>query len=419
MDAFLGQLRREDLKEWQLEQARQPVTTWRAWSGRRTSGEPTPAPRVAAAADGSFDPGKVLAVLEHTLRLRHYSPRTLGTYMDWARRYLEYLKATNQVTPAGALIMVSSFQNFISHLATRMRVSSSTQNQAFSSLLFLLRDVLGMEVGVLENTVRAKRGEHLPTVLSVDEVRRLFVQMSGTPRLMAELIYGGGLRIRNAPRRCERARPRPPSSNDSPLAFENDGRGPLAVLAEDEDDGPPFQAAAIQFRPRYHFERKQATIRSTKSWRGDSRSPRSRPSTASASAVTSMNRGFIHSPDVRRNESTGKPPASQATRRNPNLRLRTTRHLRTTLSPLARLASRSSALQIRDRELRLRPQQRQVPGQLDCIVGGDEQHGADHAGVQQERVQGHGAAQVPDDHRAFAGRACHFLQHRLDGNRGG
>ena len=55
--------------------------------------------------------------------------------------------------------------------------------------------VLGLEVGVLENTVRAKRGEHLPTVLSVEEVRRLFAQMSGTPRLMAELIYGGGLRV--------------------------------------------------------------------------------------------------------------------------------------------------------------------------------------------------------------------------------
>jgi integron integrase len=195
MDGFLGQLRREDLKEWQLDQAKQAVTAWRAWSGGRTPGETTPAPRVAAAADGSLDPGKTLAVLENTLRLRHYSPRTLDTYMDWARRYLAYLKATSQVTPAGALISIPSFQNYISHLATRMRVSANTQNQAFCAILFLLRDVLGMEVGTLQNTVRAKRGEHLPTVLSVDEVRRLFAQMSGTPRLMAELIYGGGLRI--------------------------------------------------------------------------------------------------------------------------------------------------------------------------------------------------------------------------------
>ena len=111
------------------------------------------------------------------------------------RRYLDYLKATNQTTPAGVLITVTSFQNYISHLATRMRVSANTQNQAFCALLFLLRDILGLEVGVLENTVRAKRGEHLPTVLSVEEVRRLFDQMTGTSRLMAELIYGGGLRV--------------------------------------------------------------------------------------------------------------------------------------------------------------------------------------------------------------------------------
>ena len=195
MDAYLGQLRREDLDDWQLDQARQSITAWRAWSGGRKTGEPEPAPRIATAADGAFDPSKTLAVLEHTLRLRHYSPRTLDTYLDWARRYMEYLKATNQITPTGVLISVSSFQNYISHLATRMRVSANTQNQAFCALLFLLREVLGVEVGVLQNTVRAKRGQHLPTVLSVDEVRGLFDHMTGTSRLMAELLYGGGLRI--------------------------------------------------------------------------------------------------------------------------------------------------------------------------------------------------------------------------------
>ena len=60
--------------------------------------------------------------------------------MDWARRYLDYLKATNQITPVGAVITDASFQNFISHLATKMRVASNTQNQAFCALLFLLRE---------------------------------------------------------------------------------------------------------------------------------------------------------------------------------------------------------------------------------------------------------------------------------------
>ena len=195
LDAFLGQLRKEAIEEWQVEQAREAITVWRAWSGNQQTGEAVAAPRITMDATGAFDPHKMLAVLEHTLRLRHYSLRTIETYREWARRYLEYLAATKQCTETGALITVASFQNFISQLATRLRVSASTQNQAFCALLFLLREVAGLEIGVLENTVRAKRGKHLPTVLSVEEVRRLFAQLSGTLRLMAELIYGGGLRV--------------------------------------------------------------------------------------------------------------------------------------------------------------------------------------------------------------------------------
>jgi site-specific recombinase XerD len=194
-DAYLGQLRREALKDWQVDQARQAVIAWQAWGGgRNVDGGPS-TPKVARAPDDSVDAMKVLEVLEHTLRLRHYSPRTIGTYMEWTRRFLDYLVSTGRTVDGAVAITVDGFQNFISHLATRLRVASSTQNQAFCALLFVLRDVLGMDVGQLENTVRAKRGQYLPTVLSVEEVRRLLNQMSGTVRLMAELVYGGGLRV--------------------------------------------------------------------------------------------------------------------------------------------------------------------------------------------------------------------------------
>jgi integron integrase len=90
---------------------------------------------------------------------------------------------------------VNHYGDFISQLATRQHVSAGTQNQAFAALLFLYREILGVEVGDLGRTVRARRGERLPTVLSPDEVRRLLAQMSGTSRLMAEVIFGGGLRV--------------------------------------------------------------------------------------------------------------------------------------------------------------------------------------------------------------------------------
>ena len=75
------------------------------------------------------------------------------------------------------------------------RVSASTQNQAFCAILFLCREVLGVNVENVSAAVKAKRGQHLPVVLSIPETLALLDAMSGTPRLMAALIYGGGLRV--------------------------------------------------------------------------------------------------------------------------------------------------------------------------------------------------------------------------------
>jgi integron integrase len=86
-------------------------------------------------------------------------------------------------------------RDYLAHLAVRQQVSASTQNQAFCAMLFLCREVLGVDVESLSPGVRAKRGERLPVVLSMPETIALLDGMSGTPRLMAALIYGGGLRV--------------------------------------------------------------------------------------------------------------------------------------------------------------------------------------------------------------------------------
>ena len=77
----------------------------------------------------------------------------------------------------------------------RQRVSGSTQNQALCAVLFLCREMLGVNVEGLSQTVRAKRGAHLPVVLSVPETAALLGAMQGTTWLMAALIYGRGLRV--------------------------------------------------------------------------------------------------------------------------------------------------------------------------------------------------------------------------------
>ena len=86
-------------------------------------------------------------------------------------------------------------RDYLTHLAVRQRVSASTQNQAFCAILFLCREVLGLNVEGVSPGVRAKRGERLPVVLIMPETVTLLGAMSGTPRLMAALIYGGGLRV--------------------------------------------------------------------------------------------------------------------------------------------------------------------------------------------------------------------------------
>ncbi len=84
---------------------------------------------------------------------------------------------------------------FLNYLVTRRRLSASSQSQALNAIVFMYKQVLESDPGWLDNLARAKRKQHLPTVLSVAEVRSVLEHMRGTPRLMAELMYGAGLRV--------------------------------------------------------------------------------------------------------------------------------------------------------------------------------------------------------------------------------
>jgi len=85
-------------------------------------------------------------------------------------------------------------EQFLSHLAVQRKVSASTQNQAFSALLFLYQEVLNIRVDKID-ALRAKRPKRLPLVLTSDEVDRLFDKMGGLPLLISELSYGSGMRL--------------------------------------------------------------------------------------------------------------------------------------------------------------------------------------------------------------------------------
>jgi integron integrase len=131
-----------------------------------------------------------IAELRRTLRLNHYSIRTEQAYLELVRRFLLF------VGPVGATDLgASHVRRFLEHLAIERQVSASTQNQAFSALLYFFKRVLGRELEGLGEMARAKRGRRLPEVLSREEVRRLLALSEGTPGLMLRLIYGAGLRL--------------------------------------------------------------------------------------------------------------------------------------------------------------------------------------------------------------------------------
>ena len=133
---------------------------------------------------------RLLDRVRAALRTRHYSRRTEKAYVHWIKRYI-FFHGKRHPAEMGAAEVTA----FLTALAVRDRVAASTQNQALNALLFLYREILGVELPWLDGLVRAKRPQHLPTVLTREEVRTVLEQLDRAPRLMALLLYGAGLRL--------------------------------------------------------------------------------------------------------------------------------------------------------------------------------------------------------------------------------
>jgi integron integrase len=185
----------------------------------------------------SVQPPRLLDRVRAAARLRHYSRRTERAYVGWIRRFVLFHGKRHPAEMGSAEITA-----FLSWLATEGQVAASTQNQALGALLFLYRGVLERDVPWLEELVRAKRPTRVPVVLSRDEVRRVLHEMRGTPRLMAVVLYGAGLRLLE----CARLRVKD-------VDFE---RGQLAIRAGKGDrDRVTVLPALVREPLRVHLER--------------------------------------------------------------------------------------------------------------------------------------------------------------------
>jgi len=137
-----------------------------------------------------LQPPRLLEQMRAVIRARHYSLRTEETYLGWVKRFILF-HGKRHPRDMGA----QEVQQFLSHLAVEGHVAASTQSQALSAILFLYQQVLKHDIGWLHDVVRAKQPQRLPVVLTRDEVAAVLRHLSGTPWIMATLLYGAGLRL--------------------------------------------------------------------------------------------------------------------------------------------------------------------------------------------------------------------------------
>ena len=135
-------------------------------------------------------PKRLLDQTRDIIRLKHYSIRTEESYISWIKRYILY-HGKKHPKEMGK----NEIESFLTHLAVNLKVASSTQNQAFNALLFLYREVLKIKMDCEINAVRAKKTNRLPVVMTKEEALNVINFLSGDHKLMAQLLYGSGLRI--------------------------------------------------------------------------------------------------------------------------------------------------------------------------------------------------------------------------------
>ena len=132
---------------------------------------------------------KLLEIMRDKIRFKHYSIKTEQSYIGWAKRYILYHNKRHPKEMGKVEI-----EQFLTYLATKLNVSPTTQNQAFNALLFLYEQVLNISLKDQNiQALRAKERKHIPVVLTIDEVKRVILNMGGVYQLMIKLMYPKGI----------------------------------------------------------------------------------------------------------------------------------------------------------------------------------------------------------------------------------
>lgn len=196
LTVFIKELSDAGLESWKLRQADQAVRLYFVnflGSFDKNDGI-THQPSIQNSSE-TMSEKQALHLLQQSMRVQNYARSTEKTYLLWTRQFFAHCQKHDSKFQNILLLDENQLRDYLAYLAMTKNVSASTQNQAFNALLMFFRVVLKCELTDMKNAVRAKTAQKLPIVFSIEEVRALFLQLSGTSGLMLRIIYGGGLRI--------------------------------------------------------------------------------------------------------------------------------------------------------------------------------------------------------------------------------
>ncbi len=184
IDQFVQRLAK--IKEqWQIDQAMLSIRIYQYFIKTRH------APVNAATVDDKHQWQYAAKEMKNMLRLKQRALSTERTYLFWLRRFYRFVNGRSPFSLDSGHV-----KNFLTHQAVDHKVAKSTQDQAFNALLFFYRHVLNKDLDDLAQVVRSRRGRRLPVVLTAAEITKLFHHLHGVYGLMAGMIYGAGLRLR-------------------------------------------------------------------------------------------------------------------------------------------------------------------------------------------------------------------------------
>ncbi len=135
-------------------------------------------------------PSPLLESVRNAIRVRHYSIRTEHAYLTWIKRFIYFHGKRHPAEMGGPEVA-----SYLSHLAVDRKVAPATQNQALNALVFLYEKVIDRPLGEVNGIVRPARKPKVPVVLTVQEVSRVLMQLTGSYWLIACIQYGSGLRL--------------------------------------------------------------------------------------------------------------------------------------------------------------------------------------------------------------------------------